>query len=273
MFQKLKRNLIVAATGVIVTASLTAGAFAASATATTHVNMRAGAGNSYKVVSVVAKGQTVTTTGKSGNWTKVTAGGKTGYVHSKYLTSGSASTSTAASTASTTSTASSTVYAVSAVNVRSGPSTSYKVITSMSKGQIATKTGVSGNWAKVSVNGKTGYVSSKYLTTSKPSTSQTTTTQPTTSSSNKQLVGNFKLTFYAGDSTTASGRSPRVNHTIAADTSVLPMYTKVYIEGWGTYTVEDRGGAIKGKRIDIFVANNSIARKNGVKYANVYIVK
>lgn len=277
MFQKLKRNLIVAATGVIVTASLTAGAFAASATATTHVNMRAGAGNSYKVVSVVAKGQTVTTTGKSGNWVKVTAGGKTGYVHNKYLTTGStstaASTTSTASSASTTSTASTTVYAVSAVNVRSGPSTSYKVITSMSKGQIATKTGVSGNWAKISVNGKTGYVSSKYLTTSKPSTSQTTTTQPSTSSSNKQLVGNFKLTFYAGDSTTASGRTPRVNHTIAADTSVLPMYTKVYIEGWGTYTVEDRGGAIKGKRIDIFVANNSIAKKNGVKYANVYIVK
>ena len=225
MFQKLKRNLIVAATGIFVTASLTAGAFAASATATTHVNMRAGAGNSYRVVSVVAKGQTVTTNGKSGNWTKVTAGGKTGYVHSKYLTSGSASTGTTTSTSTTTNTASTTVYATSAVNVRSGPSTSYKVITSMSKGQIATKT---------------GYVSSKYLTTSKPST---------------------------------SGRTPRVNHTIAADTSVLPMYTKVYIEGWGTYTVEDRGGAIKGKRIDIFVANNSIARKNGVKYANVYIVK
>ncbi len=275
MFQKLKRNLIVAATGIIVTASLTAGAFAASATATTDVNMRSGAGNRYKVVSVVGKGQTVTTAGKTGSWTKVTAGGKTGYVHSKYLTSGAVSTTAAssASSASTTSTASTTVYAVSAVNVRSGPSTSYKVVTSMSKGQVATKTGVSGNWAKISVNGKTGYVSSKYLTTTKPSTSQTTTTQPTTSSSNKQLVGNFKLTFYAGDSTTASGRTPRVNHTIAADTSVLPMYTKVYIEGWGTYTVEDRGGAIKGKRIDIFVANNSIAKKNGVKYANVYIVK
>ena len=172
MFQKLKRNLIVAATGIFVTASLTAGAFAASATATTHVNMRAGAGNGYRVVSVVAKGQTVTTNGKSGNWTKVTAGGKTGYVHSKYLTSGSASTGTTASTSTstTTNTASTTVYATSAVNVRSGPSTSYKVITSMSKGQIATKTGVSGNWAKISVNGKTGYVSSKYLTTSKPST-------------------------------------------------------------------------------------------------------
>ena len=253
-------------------AVVTTGAFAANVTSTTNVNVRSGPGNSYSVLTVMKSGTTTSSLGTSGNWTKVTAGGKTGYVHSKYLTSGSASTGTTASTSTTTNTASTTVYATSAVNVRSGPSTSYKVITSMSKGQIATKTGVSGNWAKISVNGKTGYVSSKYLTTSKPSTSQPTTSQPSNSGS-KQLVGNFKLTFYAGDSTTASGRTPRVNHTIAADTSVLPMYTKVYIEGWGSYTVEDRGGAIKGKRIDIFVANNSIARKNGVKYANVYIVK
>ena len=86
-------------------------------------------------------------------------------------------------------------------------------------------------------------------------------------------MGNYKLTFYAGDSTTASGRTPRVNHTIAADTSILPMYSNVYIEGWGTYTVEDRGGAIKGKRIDIFVANNKIANQYGIKYADVYLVK
>ena len=158
------------------------------------------------------------------------------------------------------------------VNVRSGAGNSYSVLTVMKSGTTTASLGNSGKWTKVNVNGKTGYVSSKYLTTSKPSTSQPTTSQPSNSGS-KKLVGNFKLTFYAGYSTTASGRTPRVNHTIAADTSVLPMYTKVYIEGWGTYTVEDRGGAIKGKRIDIFVANNSIARKNGVKYANVYIVK
>ena len=86
-------------------------------------------------------------------------------------------------------------------------------------------------------------------------------------------MGKYKLTFYAGDSTTASGRSPRVNHTIAADTSILPMYSQVYIEGFGTYTVEDRGGAIKGKRIDIFVSSNREANRLGVKYANVYLVK
>lgn len=260
MFQKLKKYITVAATGIVLTASLTAGAFAASATTTATVNVRSGAGTNYKVVTCVSKGKAVTTNGTSGNWTSVTANGKTGYISSKYLKSSGNS--------STTTTSGTTVYSTTTLNVRSGPGTSYSIITSMKKGQSAVKTGASGSWYKVSVNGKTGYVSSKYITTTKPSSSSTPT-----SSGSKTYMGNFKLTFYAGDSTTASGRTPRVNHTIAADTSVLPMYSQVYIEGWGTYTVEDRGGAIKGKRIDIFVANNSIAKKNGVKYADVYIVK
>lgn len=261
MFQKLKKYITVAATGIVLTASLTAGAFAASATTTATVNVRSGAGTNYRVVTCVSKGKSVTTNGTSGNWTKVTANGKTGYISSKYLKATSSSSTTQPTTGTT-------VYSTTTLNVRSGPGTSYSIITSMKKGQSAVKTGVSGSWYKVSVNGKTGYVSSKYITTTKPSSSSTPA-----SSGSKTYMGNFKLTFYAGDSTTASGRTPRVNHTIAADTSVLPMYSQVYIEGWGTYTVEDRGGAIKGKRIDIFVANNSIAKKNGVKYADVYLVK
>lgn len=202
MFQKFKKCIMVAVTGVVLTASLTAGALAANVTATTSVNVRAGAGNNYKVVTVLKQGQTVSTSGSSGNWTKITANGKTGYVYSKYLSSSASGTTTTAS--------------------------------------------------------------------SKPTASASSSSS---SSSKGRYMGNFKLTFYAGDSTTASGRSPRVNHTIAADTSLLPMYTQVYIDGWGTYTVEDRGGAIKGKKIDIFVSSNSVARKYGVKYADVYVVR
>lgn len=201
MFHKFKKCMMVAVTGIVLTASLTAGALAANVTATTSVNVRAGAGNNYKVVTVLRQGQTVSTSGSSGNWTKVTANGKTGYVYNKYLSSGASGTSTTASKKQTSSASASS----------------------------------------------------------------------SSSSSKGRYMGNFKLTFYSGDSATASGRSPRVNHTIAADTSLLPMYTQVYIEGWGTYTVEDRGGAIKGKKIDIFVSSNSVARKYGVKYADVYL--
>lgn len=100
----------------------------------------------------------------------------------------------------------------------------------------------------------------------------TTASGTTTTTTTKTFLGNFKLTFYAGDTTTASGKKPTVNHTIAVDPKVIPLGTQVYIEGWGTYTAEDTGGAIKGKIIDIFVASEAIARQYGVKYANVYII-
>ena len=52
---------------------------------------------------------------------------------------------------------------------------------------------------------------------------------------------------------TASGRKVSEG-MIAADTSVLPFGTKVWIEGLGVFVVEDTGGDIKGNRIDIYMA-------------------
>ncbi len=103
--------------------------------------------------------------------------------------------------------------------------------------------------------------------------------QETTSSSNGTLIGSFRLTAYCpctqccganANGTTASGVPAVANHTIAADTSVLPFGTVVYIEGIGTFTVEDRG--VYGNCIDIFFNTHSEACQFGLKYANVYIL-
>ena len=85
-------------------------------------------------------------------------------------------------------------------------------------------------------------------------------------------VGTFKVTGYCscarccGKSTgiTASGTVATAGRTIAADTS------KVVINGH-TYTVEDRGGAIRGNRIDIFFSSHSKALDWGVRYCDVYV--
>lgn len=50
---------------------------------------------------------------------------------------------------------------------------------------------------------------------------------------------------------TASGTKAKPG-TIAADTSVFPFGTRMNIPGYGWGTVEDRGGAIKGGKIDLF---------------------
>ena len=50
------------------------------------------------------------------------------------------------------------------LNVRTGPSTDYRVITSLSNGTTVTVTGSSGSWYRISYgSGKSGYVYSKYL--------------------------------------------------------------------------------------------------------------
>lgn len=64
-------------------------------------------------------------------------------------------------------------------------------------------------------------------------------------------LGIFQITGYYGNGKTNSGTWPKADHTIAADTSVLPMGTKVFINNT-VYTVEDIGGAVKGNLIDIY---------------------
>lgn len=68
---------------------------------------------------------------------------------------------------------------------------------------------------------------------------------------------------------TASGTHASANHTIAADTRVLPFGTQVVLNGT-VYTVEDRGGAIQGNRIDIFFSSHQEALNYGKRYVMVY---
>ncbi len=92
-------------------------------------------------------------------------------------------------------------------------------------------------------------------------------------------LGVFKLTAYCPCSKccgktngiTASGKKAKANHTVAADTSLLPFGTELMING-ETYVVEDRGGAVRGMVIDIFYESHEEANAHGVKYAKVYEV-
>ena len=53
--------------------------------------------------------------------------------------------------------------------------------------------------------------------------------------------------------------------TIAADTSIYPSGTIMHIPGYGYGRVEDTGGAITGKHIDLYRPNHWFARQWGVR--------
>lgn len=59
---------------------------------------------------------------------------------------------------------------------------------------------------------------------------------------------------------TATGLDLRKNRSakvIAVDPSVIPLGTRVYVEGYGEAIASDTGGAIKGHKIDVFYSDLS----------------
>lgn len=96
-------------------------------------------------------------------------------------------------------------------------------------------------------------------------------------------LGEFKLTAYCacykccdkhpgddGYGITKSGVKAVEGVTIAADPSVIPLGTKVTIDGH-EYIVQDTGGAIKGNRIDVYFESHQEALEFGVQNKEVFM--
>jgi 3D (Asp-Asp-Asp) domain-containing protein len=79
--------------------------------------------------------------------------------------------------------------------------------------------------------------------------------------------GHYKQVGY-----TASGSKARPG-TIAADTSIFPFGTIMFVPGYGYGRVEDRGGDIKGWHIDCFFNSHGDAREWGKarRYVDVWL--
>lgn len=60
---------------------------------------------------------------------------------------------------------------------------------------------------------------------------------------------------------------------IAVDPNVIPLGTRVWVEGYGEAVAGDTGGAIKGNRIDVFVPDQTEASNWGRKPVKVKILE
>ncbi|WP_297416850.1 3D domain-containing protein [Clostridium sp.] len=83
-------------------------------------------------------------------------------------------------------------------------------------------------------------------------------------------------TAYSGGWGTSSGRKPvRVEgglSTIAVDPSVIPLGSKVYIEGYGYAVAADTGTAIKGNKIDLYFNSYRESCEWGLRQVQLTII-
>ena len=112
---------------------------------------------------------------------------------------------------------------------------------------------------------------------STPVLSNTVTNAPTSSTAKEITVKATAYTaFCAGCSgVTATGIDLRSNpdqKVIAVDPAVIPLGTRVWVEGYGEAIAGDIGSAIIGKSIDVFIPNEQDALNWGNKTVTIKIL-
>ena len=180
-----------------------------------------------------------------------------------------------------------TKYATTGLNIRTEPNTNCKIYktvninTALETVDNSEKDG----WIEIKIDNSKYYVCSKYLSNEKTkiqTTSRGSSTKKVDTSSAEagDFQGYFTLTYYCAckkccgktNGITAWGTKATAGRTIATS-SKYAFGTKLVINGH-TYVVEDRGGAIQGNKIDVYVDSHSEALKLGVKKnVPVYIGK
>ncbi len=131
---------------------------------TADVNVRSASSNSGRVLTVAARGQSVKVTGeKVRGWVPVAVNGTSGWIYQRYLTEENVHPVHFGSDPLPD-----TMIAAVPVNVRSDSAKAGKVLTVAERGQQVQITGrPDGGWVPVSVNGKSGWIYGRYLTTGK----------------------------------------------------------------------------------------------------------
>ncbi|HLQ81998.1 MAG TPA: SH3 domain-containing protein, partial [Bacillota bacterium] len=164
--------------GVLASAGLMAGiaATAVSPTATadadrlttwTALNIRSGPGTDHAIVGGLYPGQLIEAAGPSRNgWTPVTFNGKKAWLSSRYVKvagTGKASSQVADSTTASTEPGRRTT--TTALNVRTGPSTSYRILNVLARGTAVATTGAYKNgYVEIRYDGRSAWVATQYLT-------------------------------------------------------------------------------------------------------------
>ncbi|PEO59370.1 enterotoxin [Bacillus toyonensis] len=281
--------------GIATAAVFGLGIFTSSANAETVVttdvlNVRENPTTESKVVGKLLNSNKIDVLNTENGWSKITLDGKDAFVSAEFTKS---------------------IYYVTAnvLNVRAEANTNSEILGTLKKDDmIETTNQVQNEWLQFEYNGKTAYVHVPFLTgtapviekqeTPAPAKAQAPAAQAFTAAKpavkaaeTSEPSGGRELTVvataytahpsenggtYGGRVLTAMGHDLTANPNmkmIAVDPKVIPLGSKVWVEGYGEAIAGDTGGAIKGNRIDILLGSDSAAQKWGRKTVKVKILK
>ena len=82
-------------------------------------------------------------------------------------------------------------------------------------------------------------------------------------------LGSFEVSCHTGKGVTASGK-PSSREIVSVDPRVVPLGTRLVIEGVGPRVAADTGGAIRGRRLDIWEPSAAACTRFGRRQLRVW---
>jgi 3D (Asp-Asp-Asp) domain-containing protein len=99
---------------------------------------------------------------------------------------------------------------------------------------------------------------------------------PSSPNARRPTIRYFIATAYSVEGEGASGKWSHPG-TVAADRTILPLNSRIRIYGAGRYsgdyTVEDTGGKVDGRHIDVYMPSRAEAKKFGRQRVKVVVLK
>ena len=240
MKHRLSRRTLAAALVMLMMLAVAIPAMAASQViATATINIRSEARLGSTVVGTMYKDQVATKLGTSGNWTKVDYNGTVGYVNTPYVKAYGGSSDDGVVIID-----GNTAYATAAVNVRSGPGTSYAKLGELRKGDAVTLVGATGNWSIIKWGTGTAYVSTGYLSNSGSTGGGSSTTGTTMAATTTVNVRSGPGTKYSILGYLVKGETVQKTGTSGNWTKVVYKNQTAYVSSTylSTYTGGSTGG-------------------------------
>ncbi|PFQ70674.1 peptidase M24 [Bacillus cereus] len=165
----------------------------------TSLRVRTGPATYHSVIGGVLNGTKLNVVGSEGSWFKVNYQGKTGYVSSEFVKFVKGGTTTPEQPEQPNQGAIGDYYInASALNVRSGEGTNYRIIGALPQGQKVQVISENSGWSKINYNGQTGYIGTRYL--SKTPVGGAVDNKPNDNQNNNQNNNNNNTGNNSGDS-------------------------------------------------------------------------
>ena len=150
------------------------------------------------------------------------------------------------------------------LNMRANPSTSAAIIGKLAKDTAVTVLAEENGWAKIQANGKTGYVSSQYLSNSKSGNTGSSNNKPAAKTMYVNVNSGSNLNMRANPSTSAA-----IIGKLAKDTAVTVLAEE---NGWAKIQANGKTGYVSSQYLansKSSAADGNSEQKTTTKYVNV----